>query len=67
MQEFGMVMMSVLGALILLCIAFGFLGCLFLLGSFSLFVVEFLVRCARTIFHKRQELISSVLPEVGNG
>ena len=57
MQEFGTVMMSVLGALILLCIAFGFLGAIFLLGTFALLVFEYLLWVAKGIYRRGHSFI----------
>ena len=55
MQEFGTVMMSVLGALILLCIAFGFLGAIFLLGTFALLVFEYLIWVGKRVYRQGVE------------
>lgn len=64
MQEFGMVTMSVLGALILLCIAFGFLGSLFLLGSFALLVFEYLIYTGKRVYKQGHEIITNLHKEL---
>jgi hypothetical protein len=64
MQPFSEVIMSVLGALILLCIAFGFLGSLFLLGSFSMLVFEYLLYVGKRVYQQGHEVIEKLHEEI---
>jgi hypothetical protein len=57
MQPFAETLMAVLGAMILLCIAFGFLGSLFLLGSFALVVFEYLIWIGKRVYRQGHAFI----------
>lgn len=64
MEPLGSVLISILGAMILLCVAFGFLGACFLLGSFSMLVFEYLLWMGKRVYRQGHAAIEQLHGEL---